>query len=146
MDYWTAWGAYSASPLGHHLLPLGVLFGLRGGQEHCQLRWNPSQITVVAVSGERKHLHNTPDETVDRMCSAAGISGYKTNHSLRVTLATRLFKESVDEQLIMVETGHRSTDGMRSHKRLSKEQLELIMDHLLHTSENNYHLFRRFGS
>ena len=56
MDYWTAWGAYSASPLGHHLLPLGVSLGLRGGQEHCQPRWNPSQITVVAVSGERKHL------------------------------------------------------------------------------------------
>ena len=60
------------------------------------------------------------------MCSAAGITGYKTNHSLRLTLAARLFKEGVDEQLIMTETGHRSTDGQRSHKRLSKEQLELI--------------------
>ena len=40
--------------------------------------------------------HNTLDKTVARMCCAAGISGYKTNHSLRVTLATRLFKESVD--------------------------------------------------
>ena len=35
---------------------IGASFGLRGGQEHCQLRWNPPQITVVAVSGERKHL------------------------------------------------------------------------------------------
>ena len=33
-----------------------------------------------------------------QMCSAAGISEYKTNHSLHVTLATRLFKEGVDEQ------------------------------------------------
>ena len=60
------------------------------------------------------------------MCSAAGITGYKTNHSLRVTLATRLFKEGIDEQLIMAKTGHRSTDGVRSYKRVSKEQLELI--------------------
>ena len=182
---------------------IGVSFGLRGGQEHRQLRWNPPQITVVAVSGERKHLlyvedvsknncgglkmrkvqpkhviqhenlekpdrcivrvfeeysrrcppnrpdssfylkplvkpkgdiwyaavpvgHNTLDKTVARMCSAAGIIGFKTNHSLRVTLATRLFKEGVDEQLIMAKTGHRSTDGVRSYKRVSKEQMELI--------------------
>ena len=35
---------------------IGVSFGLQGGQEHRQLRWNPPQIAVVAVSGERKHL------------------------------------------------------------------------------------------
>ena len=182
---------------------IGVSFGLRGGQKHRQLRWNTPQITVVAVSGERKHLlyvedvsknncgglkmrkvqpkqviqhenlekpdrcivrvfeeyshrcqpnqpessfylkplvkpkgdiwyaaatvgHNTLDMTVARMCSAAGISGYKTNHSLCDTLATRLFKEDVDEQLIMAKTGHRSTDGVRSYKQVSKEQLEWI--------------------
>ena len=181
---------------------IGVSFGLRGGQEHRQLRWNPPQITVVAVRGERKHLlyvdvsknncgglkmrklqpkqviqhenlekpdrcivrvfeeysrrcppnrpessfylkplvkpkgdiwyaavpvgHNTLDKTVARLCSAAGIIGFKTNHSLRVTLATWLFKEGVDEQLIMAKTGHRSTDGVRSYKRVSKEQMELI--------------------
>ena len=148
---------------------IGVSFGLRGGQEHRQLRWNPPKITVVAVSGERKHLpyvedvskkdcgglkmrkvqpkhviqhenqekpdrcifcvfeeysrrcppnrpkssfyqkslvkpkgdnwyaavpvgHNTLDKAVARMNSAAGVIGFKTNHLLRVTLATRLFK------------------------------------------------------
>ena len=35
---------------------IGVSFGLCGGQEHRQLQWNPPQITVVVVSGERKHL------------------------------------------------------------------------------------------
>ena len=182
---------------------IGVSFGLRGGQEHRQLRWNPPQITVLAVSGERKHLlyvedvsknncgglkmrkvqpkhviqhenlekadrcivhvfeeyscrcppnrpessfflkplvkpkgdiwyaavpvgHNTLDKTVAQMCSAAGIIGFKTNHSLCVTLATRLFQEGVDEQLIMAMTGHRSTDGVPSYKRVSKEQMELI--------------------
>ena len=51
-----------------------------------------------------------------RMCSAAGMIGFKTNHSLHVTLATRPFKEGVDEQLIMAKIGHRSTDGVRSYK------------------------------
>ena len=60
------------------------------------------------------------------MCSAAGIAEFNTNHSLCVTLATRLFKEGVDEQLIMAKTGHRSTDGVRSYQRVSKEQMKLI--------------------
>ena len=37
---------------------IGVSFGLRGGHEHRQLRWNPPQITVVAISGKKKHLLN----------------------------------------------------------------------------------------
>ena len=44
---------------------------------------------------------NTIAKTVKRLCEAAGIQGHKTNHSLRVTAATRLFHEGVDEQLIM---------------------------------------------
>jgi integrase len=54
--------------------------------------------------------HNTLSKTVKRLCAAAGIEGYKTNHSLRVTAATRLFKSGVDEQLIMSMTGHRSIE------------------------------------
>ena len=45
--------------------------------------------------------HNTLTQTVKRLCSAGGISGYKTNHSLRVTTASRLFQNGVPEQLIM---------------------------------------------
>ena len=36
--------------------------------------------------------HNSLDKTVARMCKAAGINGYKTNHSLRVSLATSLLQ------------------------------------------------------
>ena len=50
--------------------------------------------------------HNTLSKTVTRLCEAAGIDGYKTNHSLRVTAATQLFQAGVDEQLIMKQTGH----------------------------------------
>ena len=38
--------------------------------------------------------------TVKRLCEAAGIKGFKTNHSLRATAATRLYEAKVDEQLI----------------------------------------------
>ena len=37
--------------------------------------------------------HNTLSRTVARLCKSAGIPGYKTNHSLRVTCATRLFQK-----------------------------------------------------
>ena len=57
-----------------------------------------------------------------RLCSDAGISGFKTNHSLRVTTATRLFHSGADEQLIMSHTGHRSVDGVRTYKHESQEQ------------------------
>lgn len=65
---------------------------------------------------------NTLAKTVGRICKNAEISGHKTNHSLRVTSATRLFQKGVDEQLIMSRTGHRSIDGVRKYKRVSEQQ------------------------
>ena len=70
--------------------------------------------------------HNTLSKTIGRLCTAANISGFKTNHSLRVTTATRLFNSGVDEQLIMSHTGHRSVDGVRSYKRESEAQKRSI--------------------
>ena len=66
--------------------------------------------------------HNTLSQTVSRLCRQAGISGFKTNHSLRVTTATRLFQSGADEQLIMSHTGHRSVDGVRAYERESEDQ------------------------
>ena len=62
------------------------------------------------------------------MCNAAGISGFKTNHSLRATAATRLYQSRVDEQLVMERTGHRSIDGIRSYKRTADFQRENVSD------------------
>ena len=70
--------------------------------------------------------HNSLDKMIGRMCKIAGIKGYKTNHLLRVSLATRLFQNSVDEQLIMAKTGHRSTDGVRKYKRVGNDQLQML--------------------
>jgi hypothetical protein len=72
--------------------------------------------------------HNRLKNIVKRMCEKAGIPGYKTNHSLRATTATRLYSEGVDEQLVMERTGHRSIEGIRSYKRTSSEQQENISD------------------
>ena len=42
--------------------------------------------------------HDKLNGKVARICKAAGIKGFKTNHSLRATAATRLYHTSVDEQ------------------------------------------------
>lgn len=72
--------------------------------------------------------HHTLSQTVARLCREAGISGFRTNHSLRATTATRLYQAGVDEQLIMERTGHHSVDGVRSYKRTNQEQQENLSD------------------
>ena len=66
-----------------------------------------SWFTPVAVG------HNTLQHMTKTMCENGGIKGFKTNHSLRATAATRLYKEGVDEQLIMERTGHHSPQHRR---------------------------------
>ena len=67
-------------------------------------------------------------KAVSNMCKTGGIHGYKTNHSLHATAATRLYASGIDEQLVMERTGHRSIEGVRSYKRTSMEQLEEVSD------------------
>lgn len=68
--------------------------------------------------------HNVLRTMLQKMCSAVGLSGYYTNHSLRATLATRLYQEEVSEQVIMEMTGHKSLEGVRSYKRTSEVQID----------------------
>ena len=65
--------------------------------------------------------HNMLGKVVGDMMNQAGFEGHYTNHSLRVSLATRLFDAQVDEQLIMSTTGHSSTEGVRAYKRASSK-------------------------
>ena len=60
--------------------------------------------------------HCKLSEVVPSLMRSAGISGYFTNHSLRVTAATRLYDATVDEDTIMQRTGHRSSQGVRMYK------------------------------
>ena len=64
--------------------------------------------------------------TVKRLCEKGGVGGFKTNHYLRVTTATRLYQSGADEQLIMERTGHRSIDGVRAYKRSCPEQAQQL--------------------
>ena len=43
---------------------------------------------------------NTLEHMMVKMCAKAQIQGYKTNHSLRATAASRLYHKGIDEQLI----------------------------------------------
>lgn len=72
--------------------------------------------------------HNTLEGTVARLCKKAGISGLRTNHSLRATTATRLYQAGVDEQLVMERTGHQSLEGVRSYKHTSEAQQANLSD------------------
>ena len=80
--------------------------------------------------------HNKLEGTVARLCRQAGIEGYRTNHSLRATAATRLYQSGIDEQLVMERTGHRSLDGVRGYKHTSTIQKETISD-ILNCSDKN---------
>ena len=69
--------------------------------------------------------HNLLSKTIPRLFKAVGLEGNYTNHSLRATSATRLFDAGVDEQLIMSRTGHSSTAGVRSYKRVTERLQEM---------------------
>ena len=71
--------------------------------------------------------HNSLQQTVCRLCVAAGIEGKFTNHSLRTTNATRLFEAKVDEQLIMQRTGH-SSNAVRAYKRVGEKLRTVTSD------------------
>ena len=58
---------------------------------------------------------------VREMCHTAGLPGHYTNHSHHATMATKLYQNNVDEQMIMEITGHRSL-AVRSYKRTSDRQ------------------------
>ena len=70
------------------------------------------------------------------MMKEAGFEGHYTNHSLRVTSATRLFDAEVDGQLIMTRTSHSSTDGVRAYKRTSDKLRQLTSD-VLNSGKQN---------
>ena len=64
---------------------------------------------------------NVLSKTVARLCDKAGVTGFKSNHSLRATAASRLYRSGMDEQQICETTGHRSV-AVRNYKRTSDEQ------------------------
>ena len=71
-------------------------------------------------------LFHTLQQKVRKMCAEAGVSGNKTNHSLRATGATELYKKGVPEKLIQERTRHRSLESLRTYERSSEEQHKAV--------------------
>ncbi len=65
---------------------------------------------------------NKVREIVKNLMKSVGIQGRFTNHSLRVSAASRMFSRGIDEQVIKERTGHRS-DAVRSYKRTDEALL-----------------------
>ena len=50
------------------------------------------------------------------MCYEAGITGQKTNHSLRATGVSEVFAADASENIIKERTGHRSLDALHVYE------------------------------
>ena len=60
------------------------------------------------------------------MCASGGIKGHKTNHSLRATAATEMFRCGAPEKLIQERTGHRSVEALRTYEHLEESQHKAV--------------------
>ena len=69
---------------------------------------------------------NELNKIVQKMCADAGISGKKTNHSLRATGASQLFQANVPENVIQERTGHRSLEASRLYEKTTTEQHQAV--------------------
>ena len=59
-------------------------------------------------------------DIVSKICHNAGLTGYRTNHSLRISAASRFYQKGVEEQLIQEQTGHCS-NAVRGYKRTTDD-------------------------
>ena len=69
---------------------------------------------------------NVLSSMLKTMCVDAGIEGHKTNHSLRATGATEMFKAGVPEKIIQQRTGHMSLKALRVYERTTIEQQKAV--------------------
>ena len=83
--------------------------------------------------------HYTLDKKVSVMCRNAGIMGHKTNHSLRATGATELYRSDVPEKIIQERTGHRSLKALRVYERSTDQQHEAVSSLLSSEKETTFH-------
>ena len=111
---------------------IGKGFALQAGKEHRALQGLPFAFYMQPWKryfGKAWYVNrpagiNRLQTAVADMCKLAGLPGHYTNHSLRSTATTKLYHNSVDEQIIMEITGHRSM-AIHSYKRTSDRQRKL---------------------
>ncbi len=74
---------------------------------------------------------NTLATIINRMCAIVGLPGKRSNHSLRATLASRLYSQGVDELRIAEITGHKSL-ALRNYRRATNPEQQLAISNLLY--------------
>ena len=71
--------------------------------------------------------HNTLSKFLKVILGDAGIdTAKKSNHSLRATGISHMFKANVPDKLIMERSGHLSRDGIASYERTTPEQQKAV--------------------
>ena len=71
--------------------------------------------SVVWYTNQHIGVHSLAN-TVKRLCEKGRICGCKSNNSLRVTTATRIYQSGAEKQLIMECMEQNLTDGIRGYK------------------------------
>ena len=75
--------------------------------------------------------HNKLDRMLKEIFMKAGLSSeHKSNHSLRTTSISRMYRQAIPEKMIMERSGHLSKDGVRSYERTSSEQVRSLCETL----------------
>ena len=69
--------------------------------------------------------NQTREAWLPKFVVKGGLTGYRTNHSIRASAATCLFQAGVDEQIICDVTGHRS-NAVRRYRRPTSEMRENV--------------------
>ena len=82
-----------------------------------------------------KHFLN---DMVKSMCTEAKLQGGYTNHSLRASGATELFRHHAPEHVIQQFTGHRSVTALRQYEKVAVEQQKAACNILTGASSNDF--------
>ena len=72
------------------------------------------------------------------ICSEAGITGHKTNHSLRTTGASELFEAGVPEKIIKERTGHHSLEALYIYEHTTFKQHQAVSSILASKKEMTF--------
>ena len=83
----------------------------------------PGKVTAHTWYQDRPLGVNAVAKVVNTLMTRAGIPGRFTNHSLRMTPATRMFNAGVEEQVVKERMGHKS-DTIHAYKHTSDSVLE----------------------
>ena len=81
---------------------------------------------MMGLGIQQSLLENTPFVMLKKMCTQANIPGNKTNHSLRATAATEMFRCGVPEKIIQERKGHRSLEALQSYERFDEGQHKVV--------------------